>query len=376
MRTIRKLTLAFTLCLILALPLHADEPSPATVIDISDRAYEPAVKNLLREAKSSITISMFAVTLGGEGNNPMKILLEDLLDAAERGVKVTIYLNTYFRNSEKVRSNLIANTFLKKMEDAGAVINLVPSGRKLHDKLIIVDSRYIIEGSANWSVAALRDNFESNTLIDSPGLAEAKLNRLQEIPLTFPEKPGTKTEPLYARNLPATIMLPAALMEDRRYFTDMLTRANERSLDLYLMLVAQAQATGQKEFFVDLETMALSLGLPRSLSDSRLRQEVIKCLKKLERRYCLIKVKYFHGRDAKVNIIDLPGAVFTISSDLIKPDKDPNNLVRRKFYMITKAYLESKGEDISTMSSEELGKRFGVGRTLFYNARLDLEKTK
>jgi len=376
MQTMRKLTLAFTLCLILALPLHADEPSPATVTDISDRAYEPAVKNLLREAKSSITISMFAVTLGGEGNNPMKILLEDLLDAAERGVKVTIYLNTYFRNSEKVRSNLIANTFLKKMEDAGAVINLVPSGRKLHDKLIIVDSRYVVEGSANWSVAALRDNFESNTLIDSPGLAEAKLNRLQDIPLTFPEKPGTKTEPLYARNLPATIMLPAALMEGRRYFTDMLTRANERSLDLYLMLAAQAQATGQKEFFVDLETMALSLGLPRSLSDSRLRQEVIKCLKKLERRYCLIKVKYFHGRDAKVNIIDLPGAVFTISSDLIKPDKDPNNLVRRKFYMIARAYLESKGEDISTMSSEELGKRFGVGRTLFYNARLDLEKTK
>jgi hypothetical protein len=360
----------FTLiALFLVAPLNAAEPFPATVLDISDRAYEPAVKKLLHDAKSSVVISMYAVSLGAPGNNPMRIMLEHLLDAAKRGVRATLYLNTHFRESEKARQNLISNPFLKQLQDAGAIIHIVPSGRKLHDKLIIVDSRYVVEGSTNWSIAALRDNFESSTLIDSPGLAAAKLERLQSIPLVALDKPNTKTEPFYIKDLPATVTLSAALVEDKKYLARMMVTASERTLDLYLILVARAQITGKKEFLVDLETMGLSLGMPRTLSDSRLRQEVIKSLKKLGNLYGLVKTTFVHGRDAKVALVDLPGATFTIPSSLVKPDMDSEKSCLAKYYAIVKAYLAGRGEDIDKMSSPELGRRFHVSHGLFAEAR-------
>lgn len=42
--------------------------------------------------------------------------------------------------------------------------------RRLHDKLIIVDERYVVDGSTNWSISALRDNYESATLIIAAAL--------------------------------------------------------------------------------------------------------------------------------------------------------------------------------------------------------------
>jgi hypothetical protein len=362
-------TLITLIALLVAAPLSAAEPSPATVLDISDRAYEPAVKKLLHDAKSSVVMSMYAVSLGVEGNNPMRIMLEHLLDAAKRGVSVTLYLNTHFTHSQQSKQNLITNPFLKQLQDAGAVVNIVPSGRKLHDKLIIIDSHYVVEGSTNWSIAALRDNFESSTLIDSPGLAAAKLERLQNIPLTVPEKPGTKTEPLYIKDLPATVMLPAALVEDRKYLSRMMVTTSERTLDLYLILMARAQMTGEKELMVDLETMALSLGMPRTRSDTSLRQEVIVSLKKLENIYGLAKTTFVRGRDAKVKLVELPGATFTVPSSIVKPDTDNVRSALAKYYAIVKAYLASRGEDIDRMSNPELGKRFHVSHSLFWKAR-------
>lgn len=366
----RKIVLALIIGLLAVAPLKAaSDTYTATVTDISDRAYEPAVTKLITEAKHSITISMYAVSLGAPGNNPAKILLGNLLNAVRRGVSVTLYLNTHFRESEKARQNLIANPFLKQLQDAGSVVHIVPSGRKLHDKLIIVDSRYVVEGSSNWSIAALRDNFESDTLIDSPGLAAAKLERLRDIPLVGPEKPGEKRDPIYLQGLPAIVTLPAMLLEDTKYLADMVKTFRERSLDLYLLLVAHTQATGKREFFLDLESMGLSLGLPRTLSDSRLRQEVINCLKPLERHYGVVTVKYFHGRDARVTMTDLPGAVFTMPSDIVKPHPDNPRSTRRKFIAMVKAYLESRGETIDSISTGALAKRFGVGRTYFLKWR-------
>ena len=200
-----------------------------------------------------------------------------------------------------------------------------------------------------------------------------KLERLQTIPLVALDKPNTKTEPLYIKDLPVTVTLSAALVEDRKYLARMMVTASERTLDLYLILVARAQITGEKELLVDLETMGLSLGMPRTLSDSRLRQEVIKSLKKLENLYGLVRTTFVHGRDAKVTIVALPGATFTISSSLVKPDMDNVKSSLAKFYAIVKAYLAAKGEDIDKMSSPELGRRFHVSHGLFAQARRDEE---
>jgi len=100
-------SIILALFLISAVPLGAqDEFIPAKVKDISDRAYEPEVIKLLDGARKSIVMSMYSISLGAKGNNPVKLLLNDLLEARQRRVSVTLYLNTRFERMEKDNTGL------------------------------------------------------------------------------------------------------------------------------------------------------------------------------------------------------------------------------------------------------------------------------
>ncbi|MCK4821390.1 hypothetical protein KA005_36835, partial [bacterium] len=344
----------------------------AQVKDISGRAYEPALIELLDGAAESIVISMYNISLGTRNRNPIRLLLNDLHEARARNVSVTLYLNTRFRDVDKEKVRLIENPELKRLEDAGCVIHLMPANRRLHDKLIIVDSRYVVEGSTNWSNSALRENFESATLIDSPGLAKIKLLRLELLPVSTKPQIKQLPRPLYTENIAETINVPKALLEDKKYFPRMLTRQDERSMDFYLILMAHSQAINKKEFFIDLESMGISLGMPDLWSDSALRRQVIKSLKRLESRYNLITVRFFYGKDAWVELVDVSGDSFSIASDIIAPNTDNERSMRLKFLLIIKAFLEANGEEIDSISTSELAKRFYVHWTTINDALREL----
>ena len=348
---------------------QTDDFSPARVKDISDRAYEPAVIKLLDGAKKSIVISMYAVSFGAKNKgNPLELLIGDLFEARKRGVEVTLYLNTRFNEPAKIREQLLLESpLLKKLEDAGAHIYLMPANRRVHDKLIIVDSRYVVDGSTNWSISALRVNYESATLIDSPGLAKAKLARLEVRGREEESKKEEKTEPSYKNNLPAGIAIPAGLLTDTRYFPQMMNRHDERAMQLYLILLAHSQATNEKEFFIDLESAGIALGLPEQWKDTDLRRQVIRSLKRLETRYKLVKTRFFHSKDAQVALVNAPGGSFKLPSSVLIADVS----MRAKYFLIIKAYLESKGEDISKISDFALAERFHVSRRMLCDARKD-----
>lgn len=358
------LTIIFIICLSLFLPFQLlysqDSFLPAQVQDISDRAYEPAVIKLLDGAKESIVLSMYNISLGAKKRNPIRFLLEDLLEARKRSVKVILYLNTRFRDIAEEPHNLIKNPFFKKLLDAGCAIHLMPPISRLHDKLIIVDGRYVVEGSTNWSLSALKENFESATLIDSPELAQIKLLRLKMLPLTFPSLTKQPHRAVYLEELPDSLNLPKVLLLDRKYFPHMLTTHNNRCMDLYLLLLMHSQTLGKQDFFIDIEGMALSLGMPASWTDSSLRRQVIRSLKELSKHYHLIRVKFFHGKDAWVELIGLSDKDFTITSKLIKADSEKKLSMRLKFLLMVKALLKSQEEDIHTISKRELAKRFHV----------------
>ena len=370
------LVILLTTCVFLCVsPLCAQEDfTSAQVKDISSRAYEPAVIELLDGAKESIVISMYNISLGTKYKNPVRLMLNDLHEARDRNVSVTLYLNTRFRDTDKEQSRLIENPALKKLEDAGCIIHLMSANRRLHDKLIIVDSRYVVEGSANWSNSALRENFESATLIDSPGLAKTKLLRLKLFPVSPEPEPEQPPRPIYIEGIAETIDVPKALLEDKKYFSRMLTRQDERSMDLYLILMAHRQAINEKEFFIDLESMGVSLGMPDSWSGTALRRQVIKSLKKLRSNYDLISVQFFYGKDAWVELMDIPGDSFTVPSNLIKSNSDSERSMRLKFLLIIKAFLEANGEKIDSVSTNELAKRFYVHWTTINSALCELRE--
>lgn len=379
----RKILLALTLsALLAAAPLGTARASsdtfPATVTDISDRAYRPAVMQLLDHAKRSIVISMYAVSIGSQCNNALQSMVDRLFAARKRGVSVTLYLNNCFRSSERSSGNLVENPLLDKLRAAGCTVILLPSNRKLHDKLIIVDSKYIIEGSTNWSLAALFHNFESATLTRSPDLAEVKLLRLANLPTEETAKSGERQKrvpsELYLEGLPAELTVPAAFVEDKRYLNLMLRHVDNRGISLYLLLLAHSQKKGQKDLSIDVESMGLSLGMPETWDNLSLRRQTLNALTKLDTMYGLAKVQLFHGRNAAVKLIDMPGKTFTVATrDLELADGEPLS-ARVKWFILVKAYLAANGEDIGSMSNRSLGKRFGVDRYMIGDARKDLEK--
>lgn len=366
--------LAAVLLITLTFTGGAYESSPARVTDISDRAYEGAVIKLLDGAKKSIVISMYTITLSSPKRNPVSMLLDDLLEARSRGVEVRIYLNTKFKTGSDIRSSLEANPSIKKLRDAGCDIELISPARRLHDKLIIVDGRYVVEGSTNWSLSALMTNYESATLIDSPELSRVKLMRLQAMLSAGEEKanaPGAKRE-LYTDNMPPEIELAETLLTDRRYFPGMVTSVDERAMDAYLVLAAiSAGSPGNSEFFVDLESLAVSLGLSADSADTDLRRQAIRWLKDLRDNYKLIEVRFFFGRDAHVKLAALEGPRFRIGSAIALPDPGRKHSARVKFLRIVKAYLDSHGEDINAISDYKLAERFHVSRRMLCDARRD-----
>jgi len=352
----------------------ADDFVSSRVKDISDRSYEEAVIGLLDNAQDSIAISMYSISLGTDTNNPVKLLLNDLLEARERGVEVTLYLNTRFRDSNKGANPFINSPIFKKLENAGVLIHFIPSNRRLHDKLIVVDGRYVVEGSANWSISALKNNFESSTLIDSSNLAEVKLSRLRNFLISSLPREGKPNTPAYIENLPKSLNLPKEFVLNKKYLSRMVTSYDKRAMSLYLLLLAHSQSVGKQEFLISLEAMALSLGMPDSWTDPALRRQVIKVLRKLQKRYQLIEVSFFHSRDANVILTDIPGNTFVMSSDsLIQPD-NAKLTMRLKFLLLIQALLKEEGKDIYSISKTTLAKRFNINLSTIKAAFNDLGK--
>lgn len=369
------LILAFllTVSFNVSFPCFADNSSCEQATDLSDRQYEQALIKLFDNAKESIVVSMYGISLGSGDNNPVRLLLNDLLEARGRGVSVTFYLNTRFSDAGEEGQSFIESPVFKELKDAGCIIYLIPKGRKLHDKLIIVDNRYVVVGSTNWSNSALRRNFESNTLIDSPRHAQEKLKRLEDVLSFIKSNSEISDTPVYLQDLPRELVVPEELLNNKKYLSCMITRQDHRVFDLYFLLLAYSQGVDEKEFFINLEDMGLSLGLPDILDHTALRRQVIRSLKRLEDRYGLITVKFLHGKDAKVTLLDIPGESFTVSSGAIiqRPDR---LTLRLKFLLLIEALLKDEGKDLSSMPQAVLAEQFHVNKTTIYNAFDDLRK--
>jgi len=361
------IVLALTLLAVVC-PLRAASaktgPYSAQVWGISDRAYEKAVIDLLDSAKDSIIISMYVLKPGEHDKHPINRLMKDLEEALERGVTVQIYLNTKGWEKSPLSGESGKNKALDRLRAKGAQIYPITSRYMLHDKMIIVDSRFVVIGSANWSVSALRDNLESTVLIDSPALAEERLKRMKTIHLegeNLRGPPQLSTEEMHP--LPEVIDLPRILMIDPRYFPGMLTAHDNRAMDLYLLLIAESYRRNSEKFSISLEEIAGELGLPESWSAAALRRQVIKSLRKLKDKYGLIDVRFKHSRAAEVTLIKIKGKTFPIESRFFKPSFFNNKRQNKKFMLLVDAYLKNEGKFVSYYTHGELAGMFFVDRT-------------
>ena len=195
----------------------------ADIQDISDNKYFQAVHEKLSGAKDSVYIAMYSISieLDKTGSEPY-ILLQDLIDAHKRGIRVEVYLDRYKAYNESKNDS----AFLMLSREDVPVRFIMP-GKILHDKLIVIDKNIVISGSANWSYSALRLNSENSDLIVSREYAKEKLKNILKL-RPFVDKKAIDEAQI------VTIKCPAMFLKDKSLGSRMVTRRDDRVFVLYL----------------------------------------------------------------------------------------------------------------------------------------------
>ena len=155
---------------------------------ICDREYFPAVHSLLKNAKKSIYLIMHQIRYYEEyPESPSNLFCKNLIAAAKRGVEVKVIIEQsdleIFSDSSK-RNREVGY----RLASGGVTVYFDPSKITTHCKLLIVDKRYTVIGSTNWSYYALDKNYESSVLIESEKTANYFIKYFEKLRSKSPIK--------------------------------------------------------------------------------------------------------------------------------------------------------------------------------------------
>ncbi len=120
-----------------------------------DPAMDRGLRDAIRSARQRIDAAAFFLTHTG--------VAQDLVDAAQRGVKVRLLIDaTGAANEYSMHALLRA---------AGVEVAVEDFGGKMHAKALAVDGRVLVLGSMNWTRAGEHANDENTLRFDDPRLA-------------------------------------------------------------------------------------------------------------------------------------------------------------------------------------------------------------
>jgi len=125
----------------------------------------------IKEASESIYIIMFSARYYPDyPGSPGNIILDELVNARKRGVKVEMILNRSGRESDAAltKGNMDAGAYLAKK---GLPVYFDSENKTTHVKLLVIDEKFVVMGSANWTYSALAKNNEISVIIESRKLA-------------------------------------------------------------------------------------------------------------------------------------------------------------------------------------------------------------
>lgn len=144
-------------------PTTAEVPAAQACVKlrvINDRDYYPTLLSLLESANKSIYVAMFEFKSDTE---EISKIVELLISKAKKGVDVKVVLENSVDANELTYRRLLDN---------GVMVRYDTRSRTTHAKLVIVDGRYVIVGSHNWSYMAMMRNHEASVLIDDAAVAQ------------------------------------------------------------------------------------------------------------------------------------------------------------------------------------------------------------
>lgn len=119
------------------------------------RSPTKAVVALLDNAKTEVNVLAYSFT--------SKPIADALCAAKKRGCKVTVIIDS---------DSINKYTRAKQCVDAGCKVYSDANHAIAHNKVIVVDGKYTVTGSFNWSNAAEASNAENLLVIDDQKIAE------------------------------------------------------------------------------------------------------------------------------------------------------------------------------------------------------------
>jgi len=132
-----------------------DDLPPADIELVCDRDYYPLLREMVESAEEHVEVAQWEFFSSPSTNR----LIATLNNAVERGVPVRVLLD------ESIEAN---HTAIQAFETYGIEAKLdSSSNRRVHTKMVVVDSQTAIIGSTNWSGAALDSNRECNVIVRS-----------------------------------------------------------------------------------------------------------------------------------------------------------------------------------------------------------------
>jgi phosphatidylserine/phosphatidylglycerophosphate/cardiolipin synthase-like enzyme len=144
---------------------------------LKNRDYFRALSEKIHEARKEIRLAFFLFKTNGHPESYPEIILRELSQAVQRGVRVTVVLERDGNPASTVnRDNEETAERLKK---AGMEVHWDSPKKTTHTKLAVIDGRYTFIGSHNLTQSALKHNNEMSVMIDSPAVAEKTLHYIQ-----------------------------------------------------------------------------------------------------------------------------------------------------------------------------------------------------
>lgn len=137
-----------------------------------DKSITRRVIPLVNSAKKSIYIPAFLIT--------HKELTTALINSHKRGINVKIILDA--------TNTSVRHSTIKELKNAGIPVKVENYAGKLHSKVIIIDEKYVITGSTNFSNSGENKNDENMLIIENPKIAKFYSNYFEYLWKKIPDK--------------------------------------------------------------------------------------------------------------------------------------------------------------------------------------------
>ncbi len=151
---------------------------PGEVRLLTDQDYYPTLQTMINQAKVSIDLAMFLFKTTDSAKNRAAALAQDLIAARKRGVMVNLLLEKSDYDPKLNRENERVAARLKK---EGIRVRFDSKKITTHTKIVVIDRRFSLVGSHNFTGSALSYNHEVSLLVDNQALANALLEYMAGI---------------------------------------------------------------------------------------------------------------------------------------------------------------------------------------------------